>query len=227
MSGVDEKIGVTVADAGIADRVALQAQLVDHAPGGPARRILENTACAFLIERLTGSPLLIADANSLKYLAVRFGRKFQSHREHNIIGRKRCVPVFKIYFSPSEGLDPAGGRPVDLHLADIGSDLRAVGARVHPQRASDRSRHADQAFHAAQIVLGAGGDRAPEVGGAVDDDTGCLRSARPGPAAQVAESPREVRHRARERCCRRRGSGAARQPVSAGESAPAGIRACG
>src|SRR5580693_7433833 len=103
---------MAIADAGVADRVALQAQLVDHAPGGPARRILENTACAFLIERLTGSPLLITDAYSLKYLAVCFGRKFQSHRQHNIIERKRCVPVFKIYFSASEDFYPACTCPV-------------------------------------------------------------------------------------------------------------------
>src|ERR1700680_2477398 len=135
---------MAVADPGIADRVALQTQLVDHAPGGPARRILENTACAFLIERLTGTPLLIADANSLKYLAIRFGRKFQSHREHNIIGSKRCVPVFKIYFSPSEGLDPACARPVHPHFADKCSDLGAIGARVHSKRSSDGSRHANQ-----------------------------------------------------------------------------------
>src|SRR6185369_1118693 len=120
------------ADARVADCVALQAKLIDHAPGGPARRILENTARAFLIERLTGSPLLIADANSLKYFAVRFGRKFQSHREHNIIDRKTCMPIFKIYFSASEDFDPAGGRPVDLHLAHEGSNLRAVSAGVHP-----------------------------------------------------------------------------------------------
>src|ERR1019366_2129043 len=147
MSGVDEKICVTVADAGIADRVALQTQLVDHAPGGPARRILENTACAFLIERLTGSPLLIADANSLKYLAVRFGRKFQSHRQHNIIQSKRCVPVFEIYFSTSQGLDPTCTCPIHLHLADKCSDLGAIGSLIHPERPSVGSRNTDQALH--------------------------------------------------------------------------------
>src|SRR5580692_5008247 len=176
MSRVDEKIGMAIADARIADRVALQAKLVDHAPSGPARRIFENTACAFLIERLTGAPLFIADANSLKYFAVRFGRKFQSHREHNIIVRKRCMPVFEIYFSPSEDFYSTSRRPVDLNFADECSNLGAVGSRIHPQRAPDRSRNADQALHSAEVVLGAGRHCAAEIGGAIDEDAVALKA---------------------------------------------------
>src|ERR1700722_10728342 len=48
MPGVDEKIGVAIAHARVTDRVSLQAKLIDHASGGPARRIFENTSCAFL-----------------------------------------------------------------------------------------------------------------------------------------------------------------------------------
>ena len=69
LAGVDKKIGVAIADAGVADGEALQAQLVDHAAGGSARRILEDAAGAFLIERLAGSALFVADTNSLKNLA--------------------------------------------------------------------------------------------------------------------------------------------------------------
>src|SRR6267154_1128780 len=132
-----------------------------------ARRIFENTARAFLIERLTGSPLLIADADSLKNFAVRFGRKFQSHREHNIIGRKRCMPVFEIYFRAPQGLDPSGRRPEDAYLADMRSDLRPVRPGVHAQRPADGSWNADQSFHAAQVVLGARRDGPAEIDGAI------------------------------------------------------------
>src|SRR5258708_6961001 len=100
---------------------------------GPARRILENTARDFLIERLAGAPLFIADANSLEYLAVRFGGKFQSHCEHNIIGRKRSVPVFEIYFRPAQSFNPARGRAIHLYLSHESSNLCPVGPRIHPQ----------------------------------------------------------------------------------------------
>ena len=124
VSGIDEKIGVAVAHAGVADRVALQTQLVDHASGGPARRILENTSCAFLIERLTGTPLLIADANSLKYFAVRFGRKFQSHREHNIIEAQGCVPVAQNLFpAPPEDFYPLPVPTRYTHFSHEGSGI--------------------------------------------------------------------------------------------------------
>ena len=99
---------------------------------------------------------------------VRFGGKFQLHCEHHIIGRKRSVPVFEAKSDRLESFDFARGRPVELHFADVGADLRAVGAGVHAQRAADRAGNADEPFHAAEIVLGAEGDGAAEIGGGID-----------------------------------------------------------
>src|ERR1035441_4101422 len=49
VSGVDEKICVTVANARVADVKTLEAQLVKHTSSAYARRIFENTSRAFLI----------------------------------------------------------------------------------------------------------------------------------------------------------------------------------
>ena len=87
-SGVNEKIGMAVADLRVADGVALQAQLIDHAPCGRSGRIFENAARTFLTERLAGAPFLVADTNPLENFAEWFGGKFQLHREHHIIRRK-------------------------------------------------------------------------------------------------------------------------------------------
>ena len=88
MSGIDEKIGVPVADAGVADGKTLESQFIDHSAGGPAGRIFEDAAGAFLIERLAGAAFFVADANPLENFAVWLGGQLQFHREHNIIGRK-------------------------------------------------------------------------------------------------------------------------------------------
>jgi uncharacterized MAPEG superfamily protein len=66
VSGVDEKICMAIADARVAHLKALQAELINHAAGGSARRIFENAAGAFLIERLTGAAFFVADANPLE-----------------------------------------------------------------------------------------------------------------------------------------------------------------
>src|SRR5690242_4335031 len=164
---VNEKIGVAVADAGIADGKALEPQFINHASGGPARRILENAAGAFLIERLTGAAFFVADANALENFAVWLGGELQFHREHNIIGRKRSVTIFEGNLFFPQRFNARVGGAIEFHLADVGTDLRAIGAGIHAQGAPDGSGHADEAFHAAEVVLGAKGDGAAQVGGRI------------------------------------------------------------
>jgi hypothetical protein len=61
---IHEKIGVPVADAGVSNGKAFEPQFVNHPSGGPAGRIFENTARAFLVERLAGTSFFVADANA-------------------------------------------------------------------------------------------------------------------------------------------------------------------
>jgi len=56
-----------------------------------------------------------------------------------------------------------------LNLPHEGPNLGPVGPRIHPQRPPDCAGHADQALHPAQVGLGAGRDRAAEVGGAIHE----------------------------------------------------------
>ena len=86
---------MTVADLGVADAQTFQAKFVNHAARGGSGRIFEDATGTFLPERLTRTPLLIADTNPLKNFFERFGGKFQRHCEHHIIRPKRSVTVFK------------------------------------------------------------------------------------------------------------------------------------
>src|SRR5258708_17166224 len=119
-------------------------------------------------QRLVRTLLVVGDTNPLKNFFVRFGGKCQLHREHHSIRRKRSVTVFKGNLLAPEDFYLAGGGAVQLDLADVGADLHAVGAGVHAQGASDGTGDTDEALHAAQIVFGAVGDGATEVGGAID-----------------------------------------------------------
>src|SRR2546426_4974919 len=165
---IDEEIGVALANPGVTYPVAFQAQLVDHPAGRSARRILENAAGAFLVERLAGAAFLVADADALENLAERFGGKLQFRRQHNIIGRERSVAVFKVNLAAPERLDSTSPRPVNLNFAHIGTDLRAVGFRVHPQSPAHGAWHADQTLHPPQVVLRAERNRAAQVCCAID-----------------------------------------------------------
>src|SRR6266852_6784897 len=138
MASVDEEIGMAVADAGVADGKSFKPQLINHPARGPARRVLEDAAGALLAERLARTPFFVADTNPLKNFFVRFGGKFQCHREHHIIRRKRSVPIFERNLMAPEDFDFAGGGPVELHLADVAADLHTVGSGIHTKRASDR-----------------------------------------------------------------------------------------
>ena len=158
---------MAVADARIANGVAFESELIDHASGGRSGRILENAAGAFLAKRLAGTPFFVADTNPLENFAEWLGGKFQLHREHHIIGRKRCMPVFERNLIALENFDLARGAAIDFYLANIVPDLDSVGAGIHAQGSADCAGNADQPFHAAEIMLGAEGDRSAEVGGGV------------------------------------------------------------
>src|SRR5713101_2819072 len=67
----------------------------------------------------------------------------------------------------AEDFNLAGGRPVELHFADVAADLHAIGSGIHAQGASDGSRNTDEPFHPAQVVFGAEGNRAAEVCGGI------------------------------------------------------------
>src|SRR5215469_102373 len=49
---IHKKIRMPVADARVAEAVALQTQFIDHPSGGPTRRILEDASGTFLPQRL-------------------------------------------------------------------------------------------------------------------------------------------------------------------------------
>ena len=175
-----KKIGVAVADARVADGETFQAEFIDHASGGGARRILEDAAGALLAQGLAGAPLFIADTNSLENFAVRLGGKSELHCQHHIIGRKRSVPVFEGNLIACEGFLFCAwplGRP---YFADVRTDLRAVRSGIHPQCAADGTGDADQALHAAEIVFGAEGDRSAQIGGRIDAGNMSPRSRCPG-----------------------------------------------
>src|SRR6516165_2545812 len=82
---VHKEIRMPVAHPRVAERVALQAQFVDHPSGRPARRILEDASGAFLPQWLARAPLFVAETNSLQDFLVRPGGKFSLHCEHHII----------------------------------------------------------------------------------------------------------------------------------------------
>src|SRR5215467_9679341 len=149
---------MAVADAGIADAQPLESQLINHAASGGPRRVFEDATCGFLTERLAGAPFLIADTNPLKNFLVRFGGKLQRHCEHHIISCKRSVTVFKGNLIAPEDFYPALGSSIQLDFADVAADLHTVGSGVHAQRTADAAGHADQAFHSAEVVLGAVSD---------------------------------------------------------------------
>src|SRR3989442_9843935 len=73
------------------------------------------------------------------------------------------MSVFERNLIALEDFDFVVGGAVELHLTHVSADLHPVGAGVHPQRASDSAWNTDQAFHPAEVVLGAEGDRPAEV----------------------------------------------------------------
>src|SRR5712691_11816065 len=159
---------MTVADAGVANRQTLESQLINHAACRRTWRILEYAAGAFLAEGLAGSPFFVADTNTLEDFLERLGGKFQCHRKHHIIGRKRSVPVFERNLIVPEDFDLAARGPVELHLPDIAADLHAVGSGIHTQGATDGAGNTDETLHPAEVVFSAEGDHAAEVGRGVD-----------------------------------------------------------
>ena len=96
-----------------------------------------------------------------------FGGKFQGHREHHIISRKTCMPVFKRNLMIAKSFDLAGRRPVKLDVPNVAADLHAVSTGIHSQGASDGSGDANQAFHSAEAVFSAVGHGSSEVRGRI------------------------------------------------------------
>src|SRR5260370_38364599 len=117
MAGVHKKIGMTVADAGVAHGQTLEPQFIDHAARGGTWRIFEDASGAFLAERLARTALFVADTNPLKNFFERFGGEFQNHREHHIIGRKRSVAELQRNFSAPKTFHLSAGRPVGVHTS--------------------------------------------------------------------------------------------------------------
>src|SRR5262245_53141538 len=144
---------MAIADAGIADAQAFEAELINHASSRGSGRVLEDAAGAFLPHGLAGAPFFIADANSLNYFTVRFGGKTQRHCEHHIIRRKRSVTVFKGNLSTPEDFYPAPGGAIDLHLLHVAPDLRAVRAGVHAKSSANRAGNTNKPLHPAKIVF--------------------------------------------------------------------------
>src|SRR5260370_28467461 len=68
----------------------------------------------------------------------------------------------------AEDFDLPAGRPVELHFADVVTDLHAIGPGVHAQRAPNGAGNADEPFHAAKVVFRAEGDHAAKVCRGVD-----------------------------------------------------------
>src|SRR5271165_2759321 len=167
VADVDEEIGVAVADLRVADAEALETKIINHAPRGRTRRIFKDASSTFLAQRLASSAFFVADTNPLENFLERLGGKFQFHCQHHIIRRKRSVAVFKGNLFAAKGFEFALGGAIEFYFADVGADLHAVSAGVHAQRAAHGAGNADQTFHAAEIVLGAVGHGAAEVGGGV------------------------------------------------------------
>src|SRR5262245_58184375 len=69
---------------------------------------------------------------------------------------------------PTEGFDSPGGGAVELHFANLAADLHRIGGGIHAQRSADGAGNPNQAFHAAEVMLGAGGDGAAQLRGGVD-----------------------------------------------------------
>src|SRR5450432_253304 len=73
------------------------------------------------------------------------------------------MPVFERNLIVPEDFYLAAGRAIEFYFPDVRTNLHAIGSRVHSQGAADGAGYADEAFHAAQIVLGAERYRATEV----------------------------------------------------------------
>jgi hypothetical protein len=74
------------------------------------------------------------------------------------------VTIFEGNLIAFEDFYFARGDPIKFYFADVAADLHAVGAGVHSKRAPDGAGNADEAFHAAEVVLGTVGDHAAEIG---------------------------------------------------------------
>ena len=61
---IHKKIGVAVADAGVAHAEAFEPQIVNHAACRHTWRIFEDATGALLPKRLAGAALFVADTNS-------------------------------------------------------------------------------------------------------------------------------------------------------------------
>src|SRR5260370_32801794 len=68
----------------------------------------------------------------------------------------------------AEDFDLPAGRPVELHFADVVTDLHAIGPGVHAQSAPYGAGNTDEPCHAAKVVFRAEGDHAAKVCRGVD-----------------------------------------------------------
>src|ERR1700681_265686 len=103
--------------------MALQSELINHASCRRSGGILENAAGAFLAERLACAAFFVTDTNPLENFAEWLGGEFQRHREHHIIGRKRCMRVFERNLIALQNSDDARAAAIHFYFPNIVPDL--------------------------------------------------------------------------------------------------------
>ena len=78
------------------------------------------------------------------------------------------MPIIETNVISAQSFNGAGRGAVEFHLAHERANLRSVRPGIHAQRATHATRHANQTFHPAEIVLRAERNHAAEVGRGID-----------------------------------------------------------
>jgi len=112
------RIGVAVADAGVAHGQPFQSELVNHASGGSARWVLEDAAGAFLAQRLARSPFFVADTNTFEDSLNGLEVVPMSPRASYHQAQKKCAGIRKKFDARAE-FGSSVRSAVELHLAHV------------------------------------------------------------------------------------------------------------
>src|SRR5439155_1414437 len=128
-------------DAGPPGARALQPGDLDQAPGVIAVRVLEDRARVRPAMRLGGGAPRARLVHSVADLIALVAAQAQAHGGDDEAGRQRRVPVAEDELAVGQRERPAVPTEA-FHGLDRGSQLAAVGARVHEERTAHRARDA-------------------------------------------------------------------------------------
>src|SRR5579884_1011053 len=145
---VDEKVGMALADHGVAHTKALQPQLVNQTPRRKPGRIFEDASGTFLVQRLARAAFGVGCANQFHDLGIGALHQLQFDAQDDVVWRKRRGPVAETDSILLDLLDGACGHAQQLDAPDQRPNFRPIGSGIHAKRSADAAGNADQTFRA-------------------------------------------------------------------------------